>query len=79
KRVIDAGIKAGTLERDVDKTVDVNFPPIVPEDMEILTRTLISQVESGILSKDSARRMIPWIADPNREAGVVEKEVASES
>jgi hypothetical protein len=74
QRVIDAGIQAGTLPADVDRTVDINFPPIVPDDVALLTKTLINQVGAGLLSKDSARRMIPWIGDPSREAEAVENE-----
>ncbi len=74
RRVIDAAISAGVLPGDIDRTVEVSFPPIVPEDVEMLTKTLVSQVKSGLLSKDSARRMIPWVGDPSREAEAVEKE-----
>jgi len=74
QRVIDAGIAAGTLSPDVDRTVDINFPPIVPEDVALLTKTLVKQVDSGLLSKDSARRMIPWIGDATHEAEAVEEE-----
>ncbi len=74
QRVVDAGIAAGTLPPDVDKTIDVSFPPIVPEDVALLTKTLIEQVVAGLLSKDSARRMIPWIDDPSREAETVGSE-----
>jgi hypothetical protein len=74
QRVIDAGISAGVLPADVDRTVEVNFPPIVPDDVALLTKTLVEQVNAGLLSKDSARRMIPWIDDASREAESVERE-----
>jgi len=74
QKVIDAKIRAGVLDADIDRTVEVSFPPIVPEDVALLTKTLVKQVETGILSKDSARRMIPWIGDASREAEAVEKE-----
>ncbi|HDS30317.1 MAG TPA: phage portal protein [Firmicutes bacterium] len=74
QRVIDAGIRSGVLPTDVDKTVEVNFPPIVPDDVETLTRTLVEQVNAGLISKDSARRMIPWIEDASSEAESVDEE-----
>jgi len=74
QKVIESGIRAGVIPSDVDRTVEVSFPPIVPEDIEMLTKTLVSQVEAGFLSKDSARRMIPWIGDPSREAEAVASE-----
>ena len=74
QRVIEAGIQAGVVAADVDRTVEVNFPPIVPEDVALLTRTLINQVDAGLLSKESARRMIPWIGDASREAEAVKSE-----
>ena len=74
QRVIEAGVAAGTIPADADRSVDINFPPIMPEDIALLTDTLISQIESGLISKDSARRMIPWIADPAGEAEALKKE-----
>ena len=74
QRVIDAGIASGTLPADVDRMVDVNFPPIVPDDVAQLTKILVQQVESGLISRDSARRMIPWIDDPSGEAEKLEGE-----
>ncbi len=73
-RVIESAVSAGVLPRDVDKTVEVSFPPIVPEDVALLTKTLVKQVEAGLLSKESARRMIPWIGDASREGEAVEEE-----
>ena len=73
-RVIDSAVDAGTLPGDVEHGVEVNFPPIVPDDVKLLTDTLIKQVDAGLLSKDSARRMIPWIGDPSKEAEAVKKE-----
>lgn len=64
QRVIEAGIRSGILPAGVDRKVEVSFPPIAPDDVASLTDTLVKQVESGLLSKDSARRMIPWIGDP---------------
>jgi hypothetical protein len=75
QRVIDTGVKCGVLPADVDRGVEVSFPPIAPEDVASLTDTLIKQVDSGLLSKDSARRMIPWIGDPAREKENVELEL----
>lgn len=66
--VIDSAIDAGVIPSDIDKSIEVNFPPIVPDDVAGLTETLIAQVESGLLSKESARRLIPWIGDPEIEA-----------
>lgn len=74
QRVIESSVKAGVLPADIDRTVEVSFPPIIPEDVAMLTDTLVNQVEAGLLSKDSARRMIPWIGDPSREAEVVGRE-----
>jgi hypothetical protein len=76
QRVIDAGLRAGMIPVDADRTVDVNFPPIMPDDVALLTDTLIDQVEAGILSKESARRMIPWISDAAAEAEAVGREQA---
>jgi hypothetical protein len=74
QRVIEAGIKSGILPAGVDRKVEVSFPPIAPEDVASLTDTLVKQVESGLLSKDSARRMIPWIGDPLVEVENINKE-----
>jgi hypothetical protein len=74
QRVIDSGIVAGTIPFDADRTVEINFPPINPEDISLLTDTLVKQVDSGLISKDSARRLIPWINDPKSEAAEIEKE-----
>jgi hypothetical protein len=74
QRVIDAGIRAGTIPADADRAVEINFPPIMPEDVALLTETLISQVEHELLSRESARRMIPWITDSAGEAEAIKKE-----
>jgi hypothetical protein len=74
QRVIDAGIIAGTIPPTVNRNIEINFPPIMPDDVSLLTDTLIKQIDSGLISKDSARRMIPWIANPGTEADAIEKE-----
>jgi len=74
RRVIDSAINAGVLPEDAERAVEVSFPPIVPEDVKLLTDTLVRQVETGLLSRDSARRMIPWIGDPSKEAEAVKNE-----
>jgi len=73
-KVIESSVRAGVLPGDTDRTVEVSFPPILPEDIAMLTETLVKQVETGLLSKDSARRMIPWIGDAEHEAEAVDEE-----
>lgn len=74
QRVIRSAIEAGTLPPDADTSFDINFPPIMPDDVAMLTKTLIDQVNSGLISRDSARRMIPWIADPSGEKLAIDRE-----
>jgi len=74
QRAIDAGILAGTIPASVDRNVEINFPPIMPDDVALLTDTLVSQIEAGLISKASARRMIPWIGNASAEASAIEKE-----
>jgi hypothetical protein len=75
--VTGAKAMAGVLAKETEKDVEVSFPPIAPEDVAMLTDTLVKQIDSGLLSKDSARRMIPWISDPSREKLAVEKDLES--
>jgi hypothetical protein len=72
--VIESSVTAGVLPSDVDRTVEVSFPPIVPEDVSLLTKTLIDQVDAGLISKESARRMIPWVGDPSGENKSIDEE-----
>ncbi|HEX9746575.1 MAG TPA: phage portal protein [bacterium] len=73
-KVIDSAISKRTISGKADRNVEVNFPPIVPDDVEQLTRVLIDQVNSGIISRDSARRMIPWIGNPDKEVEAIKSE-----
>jgi len=73
-RVIAEAKSSGRLPADCSEKVEVEFPPIVRSEVADITRTLIDQLQAGLISKRRALSLNPWVEDVDGELERIEIE-----